>query len=127
MVHERAPRRFDFVQNVKTLIVQLDNLLEVDRSTTPESRSSAALSAELGEGSGMRIDPEALAGNLPAHRGSKRMAPERRARIESTLAALHGWVEQATAEPRLVRRRRGEDDRGGARRAHRPAGDQGRL
>jgi ferredoxin len=102
LLHERAPRRFDFVENVKRLIVQLDNLLVVDHSTTPEGRSAAALSAELGAGSGMRIDPEVLANNLPAHRGSKRMSTERRERIERTLATLRGWVEQAPAEPECV-------------------------
>jgi ferredoxin len=102
LIHERGPRRYDFVGDVKTLVTRLEELLQLDDAVTPAGRSSQALAANLGDGEGMRVDTEALSRILPEPRGSKRLPPERRARIEGTLTTLREWVEAAATEPECI-------------------------
>jgi ferredoxin len=102
LAHERGPLRFDFMQDVKKLIVRLEELLQIEHSFTPEGSSPEALAATLGGGAGARIDSGELSRNLARRRGSKPMDPERKLRVEATVASLREWVDGAAAEPECI-------------------------
>jgi len=99
---EREPRRIAFRAEIETLVLQLANLLRIDDDLSPEGSSSKSLSAALGSSAGQLIDPDALAGTLPGQRGSKRLTPTRRGRIEETLTALRGYLESDATDPEML-------------------------
>jgi ferredoxin len=99
---ERRPAETRFLDEVQGLVMRLSDLLEIDTSHSPEGKSSQALSGGLGEAGGELFDTEALAHLLPEDRGPKRLAPERRARIEEARAALVRHLRHAETDPQLV-------------------------
>lgn len=99
---ERGPRRFAFLEEAKRLAHRMEELLQIETSHTPEGISPQALAAELGDSSAMRIDPAALSRNLPQQRGAKRMSPQRKQRVEHTLATLRDYLGRAGSEPECV-------------------------
>ena len=99
---EREPRRATFRAEIETLVLQLHDLLRIDDDHSPEGSSSKRLSAALGSSAEQLFDPDALAGSLPAHRGSKRLTSTRRERIEGTLAILQGYLEDDASAPEIV-------------------------
>jgi ferredoxin len=84
----RRERRARLVEEIDGLVQRLDELLAVDASHETSGKSAEALEATFGADAGDLFDPAKLAASLPAHRGSVRLGPERRARIENTLATL---------------------------------------
>jgi ferredoxin len=96
----RRPKRQAFRVDVKILVDRLTGLLQLDDSRAPQGRTPDSLSSTLAVGNEF-LDPEALARNLPEHRGSKRMDPIRRRRVEATLARLHDYLEQGSDQPEL--------------------------
>ena len=99
---EREPRRTAFRTEIEALILQLQDLLRIDDDHSPEGSSSETLSASLGSSAALFIDPDALAGTLPGHRGSKRLTTTRRERIENTLTILGEYVENDVSAPEIV-------------------------
>jgi ferredoxin len=102
LLRERGARRFAFLEEVATLAVRMEELLQVEDAKSPAGRSAGVLAATLGEGAGIRIDADALSRNLPATRGSVRMSPERRQRIEGTLATLREYRSNAVSDPECI-------------------------
>ncbi len=88
----RRPRRAALVEELRTLAAQLDELLKLDASHSPEGSSPRALGATLGAVAGEFVDPSALSRHLPAHRGSRRLAPARRRRIERVRDGLRSFL-----------------------------------
>jgi len=95
---KRRPRRQAFRVDVEKLVDRLSGLLQLDDSRAPQGRTPDSLSSTLAVGNDF-LDPEALARNLPEHRGSKRMDPIRRRRVEATLARLRDYLEQGSDQP----------------------------
>jgi ferredoxin len=84
----RRERRTRLVEEIDTLGQRLDELLAVDASHDSQGISAEALESTFGADAGDLFDPKKLAESLPQHRGSVRLGPERRERIEHTLATL---------------------------------------
>jgi ferredoxin len=98
----RGPRRFAFREEVRTLLVRLEELLQLDRFHSPEGQSAEALSAAFGESEASRIDTAAMSQLVPEYHGSKRLDPDRRERVTRTVATLRGWLDGTTTEPECV-------------------------
>ncbi len=94
MRRARAQRVTEFVGEACALRDQMADLLKLDDSRTNAGRSADALSDGLG-GAGELFDADAFAGVLPEHRGTEHMSAERRARVETTRAALAIFVDEA--------------------------------
>ena len=92
--------RQQFVARAKANAEGLRALLQVEEQKDPEARSPAALQQSLG-GSTQFFDPAALARTVGQHRGSQRVDPERRRRLEFALEALEEHLD-APALPTLV-------------------------
>jgi len=97
----RQLRRESFREEITGLLDRIDGLLQLDDSHSPEGRTADSLATTLATG-GDFLDPEALSKNLPAQRGSKRMTPTRRARIEGAAAILRDWLETSADRPEVV-------------------------
>jgi len=100
----RAPAHAGFVAQAAELAGQITGLLEADRRHGPAGRGAAALASTFGAAGAQALDAEALARNLPEHRGSKRLEPDRRERLEATLAQLRAIVDVTPDgwEPRIA-------------------------
>lgn len=83
-----------FDREVTKLAGKLADLLRADAHHGPEARGQQSLAKALGTAGGALVDPEALAGTLPKHRGGVIMAAERRSRIEGTLRVLRRHMER---------------------------------
>jgi len=104
LVCERERRRRAFSESVEPLIGRLSDLLHVDADHGPEGLDPAALSSTLGDGSAELVDSAALSAHLRStvRRGSKRLDPTRRARIEAARETLKSYLDQAEAIPACV-------------------------
>jgi ferredoxin len=115
---EHARRTGEFNKTVETLAQQLGELLQVDDSHGPQGTSAEAVGATLGAPGERFFDPAALSTRLP-QRGSKRLEPERRSRIERTLDTLRTYLEGKRFAAELLVVHAGldvvEDDLSGAR------------
>ncbi|MCZ7586208.1 MAG: hypothetical protein M5R36_24400 [Deltaproteobacteria bacterium] len=103
-----------YVKEAKSLARRLRDVLAADATHDEKASSPKALESAMGGSGGRLFDAGALAKTLPAHRGSRRLEPERRARIEDVLATLDRFlggrtsassavfVSRRTAEPAAV-------------------------
>jgi ferredoxin len=98
----REPLRQRFSRELEQLREQLCDLLQLDRMRSREGRTAEALAATLGSAAADRLDPEALARTLTAGPGSEPLEPERRRRIERTLAILESHLKQVDALPPVL-------------------------
>jgi ferredoxin len=86
------PRHLAFRQRVRRLLTKLQDLLRLEFHKSAESRSGEALSGALGGVAGAFLDPGALGGVMGAPRGSERMRPRRRQRIEKVIEVLEAYL-----------------------------------
>ncbi|MCP4660608.1 MAG: hypothetical protein GY856_34850 [bacterium] len=101
-VHQDRKVRIDaFLGEVRSLVKQLTELLQLDASRGPEGTSAETFSATLGGGNAF-IDPTVLAKSMPAHRGTRRQTAERRARIEGILATLKRYCDKTPGDAEFV-------------------------
>jgi hypothetical protein len=101
---ERETRRRAFSESVEPLIGRLSDLLRVDADHDPEGLDPAGLSSTFGEASADLVDPAALSAHLRSTilRGSKRLDPARKARIETARETLKSYLDRAEATPACV-------------------------
>ena len=85
---ERARRAAAFREEIDRLLSALDALLRADAQHGADGASPGRLSAALGTAGASFVDPGKLASNLPTYRGSERLSPERRARLEACARRL---------------------------------------
>jgi len=97
----RARRAAEDDAALAALVEKLAEKLAVDDALAAAATSSTALAATLPGAAAQRLDPAALARNLPERRGSKRLAPPRRARIERALTVLRSWLAARDSRPEL--------------------------
>ena len=98
----RDAARERFVARVRETRSRIVARLESDRMRGPEGRTSAALAATLGRIGTEALDARALAESLPSPRGAVRLDRERQERLESSLARIDEFLENATAAPEIV-------------------------
>lgn len=77
---------------VRDLLHKLRDLLRVDDVKAPSGRSESALVAGVGASGQDLFDASALADTLRPRRGPTQMTPERRNRVEETIAQLDAWL-----------------------------------
>jgi len=77
---------------IAELVSHLRELLRNDDRHAPDGAAPTALAAGLGGAGPQLLDAAALAGLLPAHSGTQRLAPDRRARIVSAMETLQDWL-----------------------------------
>ncbi|MEA3291059.1 MAG: ferredoxin [Pseudomonadota bacterium] len=92
------PRRARFQTRIGNCIQGLKELLEVDWVKSAEAIEPRGASDRIGPAAAL-FDPDLLSDVMDHSQGTRRMAPERKARIEQALATLEGWQ----PDPRLVR------------------------
>ncbi|MFQ5653854.1 MAG: hypothetical protein ACE5GW_03870, partial [Planctomycetota bacterium] len=90
-----------FRAEIESLCGARQALLDLEDSQAPEAREARSLRESVGSAGAGRIDAEALASVLGPSRGSARMTPERRHRIEGVLETLRGGLESGE-EPRVT-------------------------
>ena len=93
---ERSTRVKRYREDVGALVRGLQDMLAADHTHAPDASSPEALASSLGTVD--LLDAEALSRALPAHRGPRVMARQRRARIESALQRLEAYLEAGEAE-----------------------------
>lgn len=93
-----VPRRARFQARVDACIRGLKSLFEVEWGKSAESIEPRRARDSVGPGGG-RFDPDALSEVMDYARGTRKMSPERRARIEQALEVLESWRQ----DPVLVR------------------------
>ncbi|MEE9281045.1 MAG: ferredoxin [Myxococcota bacterium] len=99
---ERAPLRARFSDELDELRERLEELLQLDRMSSAEGSTAAALAATLGGSASRHLDPETLSRTLPRAAGSAGLDPERRQRIREALATIEHHLEQRDALPTAV-------------------------
>jgi len=99
---ERREAETRFLDEARTLVLRLSELLQVDTSHGPDANSAGALSGELGHAGGSLMDMDALSRLMPERRGPTRLPAARRARVEQARAALLGYLKDAASAPQLV-------------------------
>jgi ferredoxin len=85
-----VPRRTGFQAEVDACIRGLEALFEVEWGKSDESIEPRQARDSVGP-AGARFDPHALSSVMDHSRGTHKMAPERRERIEQALAVLRDW------------------------------------
>ena len=98
---ERARRVTAFVDAARGLRDRLGDLLKIDDRRGATGRNAVAMAGSLG-GAGQLFDATALAGVLPAHRGTERMSVTRRGRVETNRAVLAKFVDDAADADDLI-------------------------
>jgi ferredoxin len=98
----REPLHRRFVTELETLREQLRDLLDLDRLSSAEGRSPAALAASLGSSATERFDPDALAQMLPQEAASGVLDDARRGRVRAALAAIDAYLALREEHPRAV-------------------------
>ncbi len=98
---EETPSRSAFSNELKRLIGGLTDLLAVDDQNDPSTADSHSVAASLGSTSSL-FNASALASTTPAQRGSLRLTPERRARVEAVLERLETFRDDAADWPSVV-------------------------
>jgi ferredoxin len=97
----RRPMRSSFREQVESIVGRVDELLQSDERHGPSGGSPEALRSTLGPGQRF-VDSETLARTLPAYRGSRRIEPDRRRRMEHALVTLRNWLANREDEPDVV-------------------------
>jgi ferredoxin len=98
---ERRPARARLLAEIRDLLEALRARLRADDALAPEAARPERLEAGLGA-AGIRLDAVALARTLPQAKGTKRLEPGRRVRIERTVAELDRALTAIPAEPEVV-------------------------
>jgi ferredoxin len=98
----RAPLRRRFDEELRSLRERLRDLLQLDRLGSSEGLSPEALAASLGRSGSEYLDPEALSRTLSRTAATQGLEPERRRRVEATLAAIERHLEQLEQLPPVV-------------------------
>jgi hypothetical protein len=101
---ERESRRRAFSESIEPLIGRLSDLLSVDADHGPEGLDPAALSSTLGDASAGLVDSTALSAHLRStvRRGSKRLDPARKARIDAARETLKRYLDEVETTPAYV-------------------------
>lgn len=95
------PSRSVLAAEIKRLVGGLNDLLAVDDQNDPSSTDTQSVAASLGSTRSL-FNAGALASTVPVQRGSVRLTPERRARVESVLEQLETFQEDAADWPSVV-------------------------
>ncbi|MBI3681693.1 MAG: hypothetical protein HY235_15030 [Acidobacteria bacterium] len=96
----RKPARERLLEDLTRLSGKLRDLLAAEDSHSPEAASPEAVSASLGMEAEVFFDAAALSEALShSTRGPLRMRPDRRRRIEATLAALEEYSREMRMAP----------------------------
>jgi ferredoxin len=90
----RRPFQAALASEVRSLALQLAELLRADALHGSNGAGAGGLATTLGAAGEDLIDARGLARTLPAHRGSVRIPSERRTRVEGCLAALRGHLDR---------------------------------
>ncbi|MBI5853628.1 MAG: ferredoxin [Planctomycetes bacterium] len=90
-------RRRAFACEAARLAESLRALLLADDQKSPAARDATAQAGGLGATGAVRIDPRALARVVGEHRGTLRLGPARRARMESAWTVLHAHARDEEA------------------------------
>jgi hypothetical protein len=98
----RSVRLADFVGETRALATKLGDVLVVDDSLDPSARAADSVATALGSAGEEFFDPTALAARMPKPKGSTRLDPARRKRIESTLEVLRAWLDSKPSASDLV-------------------------
>jgi ferredoxin len=98
---ERRPARARLLAEIRGLLEALRARLRADDALAPEAARPERLEAGLGA-PGIRLDAAALARTLPRAKGTKRLDPERRIRIERTVEELDRALATIPGEPEVV-------------------------
>jgi hypothetical protein len=94
----RGKARAVFLARIKQAREQLREMLALDDSHSPEASTGENISAALGREAGLFFNTDALADVFHTH-GQKRMEPERKARIDATIATLDAALRENEKQP----------------------------
>src|ERR1039457_7262124 len=96
-----AKPRAAFLTKIKQARERLSEFLMLDASYSPEASSPENISASLGREAGAFFNASALAEAFQSSPdgGPPRIDPERRARIETTIATLDSAIEETEQQP----------------------------
>lgn len=98
---ERRAPRSRLLSEIRDLTEAVRERLRADDALAPNAGAPERLSAGLGD-AGVLLDADVLSSVLPTRKGSKRLEPERRARLERTGAQLEKALATIPAEPEVV-------------------------
>ncbi len=102
VARHRQAVRTAFCEEVRAIVPALRDRLQLDQMHSREGVAPEKMASVMGEVVGLYLDTESLANRIPAHRGTRRMEPERRRRVEESLATLEQYLETANAGPAFV-------------------------
>lgn len=94
--------REQFAMRVRDLVAALQALLQVEAQKDPDAHTAQAVGRSLGGAAAQFFDAGALARTVGQHRGTVRVDPARRARLQQALATLESHLTASHAPECVV-------------------------